>query len=86
MRIHRFATTVDDLGGCVAGLDGIVDAVGGPRSGKSSRMGQEELPDGRIQGEPVDAGARGIDKHRARPVQHVPGGHLGGARLEESAS
>ena len=87
--VHRFTAAVDEgLGGAVAlGFDGVVDAVGGAAWGeRHRRMGQEELPDRAVEGEPVHARTSRVNQHCAGTVQDIACRHLGGPGWRKSAS
>ena len=46
-------------------------------------VGEAEAADGRVIGEAVDPEARGVNQHGGGAVDHVTGGHLAVARLQE---
>ena len=84
--LHGLAAPVDEglRGRAALRLDGVVDAVGGAAVRKRhSGVGQEELPDRGVEGEPVHTRAGGVDQHRARAVEDVASRDLGGPGLQE---
>src|SRR6185437_9696771 len=46
-------------------------------------MRKQELANGRVEREPVHALPCGVHEHRARPINHVAGGHLAATRLQQ---
>ena len=84
--IHGFPAGVDEvLGGLVAlGLHGVVDAVRDAAFGEHHvGVRQEKFPHPGVKREAVHPVPSGVHQHGAGPVQDVPCGHLGGARLQE---